>query len=122
MLFRIINAIIETVRPSPLREIASESDWHEVVDKSKEAPVFVFKHSTACPISAGAHRQVTQYDGEHDVVMVKVIESRPLSNKVAEVTGIPHASPQVILLKDGQPAWNTSHGKITAEAMKEAAN
>jgi len=121
MLFRLVSKLMETVRPSPLNEITSENEWQEVVEKSKEEPVFVFKHSTACPISAGAHRQVTRYEGGRPVFMVKVIESRPISTKIAESTGVPHASPQLILLKDGAPAWNTSHGNITADAMQAAA-
>jgi bacillithiol system protein YtxJ len=39
---------------------------------------------------------------------------------VAETTGVHHHSPQVILLRDGEAVWDTSHGRITAEAMAAA--
>lgn len=33
---------------------------------------------------------------------------------------MPHQSPQAILFRDGQAAWDASHGAITAESLAEA--
>ncbi|MCL4693538.1 MAG: bacillithiol system redox-active protein YtxJ [Candidatus Hydrogenedentes bacterium] len=92
---------------------------------SKARPLFIFKHSTACPISAAAYREVTEYATgtgaeDPDVYLVKVIEDRPVSNKIAEVLGVAHKSPQVILVRDGQCAWTASHHGIRTERMREA--
>jgi bacillithiol system protein YtxJ len=51
---------------------------------------------------------------------VRVIEERPVSLALAEQVGVPHASPQSLLIKDGHGVWNASHRGITVEALKAA--
>jgi len=46
--------------------------------------------------------------------------ARALSSAIAEATGVRHQSPQAILLRDGEAVWDTSHGRITEEALGEA--
>lgn len=104
-------------------EIREVAEMDEVLRRSGDVPVFVLKHSTTCPISASAHRRVAEYMRTEDsvpVYLVKVIESRPLSNEIAKYSGVKHESPQVILFKDGKPCWSASHGAITPEAMDAA--
>jgi bacillithiol system protein YtxJ len=87
-----------------------------------QRPGFIFKHSTRCPISSEANRQITLLGGaEPDIPVyrVLVIENRAASDAVTEKLGIPHASPQAILVKDGAAAWSASHHDITAEALRE---
>ena len=54
------------------------------------------------------------------VLLVKVIEARPLSLRMAEELGIAHASPQAILVRDGRAVWHASHFAITAAALAAA--
>lgn len=58
------------------------------------------------------------YEGE--VALVEVQAARQLSNEIENKLGVPHESPQVIVLSKGQVAWDASHFKITAEAVAEA--
>lgn len=51
---------------------------------------------------------------------VRVIEERPLSLRLTELVGVPHASPQVILIVGGQAVWHDSHRAITVEALQAA--
>ena len=83
----------------------------------------IFKHSTRCPISARAHGQVSAFVADHPDVpvrMVLVVESRPVSLALADRLGVEHASPQIILVRDGRAVWDTSHSGITAEALVRA--
>ena len=83
----------------------------------------LFKHSTRCPISAGAHREAEKFLARHpqaNIYKVHVIEDRSVSNYIAERTGVRHASPQVILLNAGSVQWHESHYQITAEALEGA--
>lgn len=105
-------------------EMRSEADFEAALAASAEGPVLIFKHSTTCPISASAHRQAADYAGQPDalpIYLVKVIESRPVSNAIAARLGVAHQSPQAILLRDGQAAWDASHGAITAASLQRAA-
>jgi len=51
--------------------------------------------------------------------IIKVVEAPPASNHVAQVTGIEHESPQIILFKDGKNVFDRDNWDITAEAMAE---
>jgi bacillithiol system protein YtxJ len=83
----------------------------------------IFKHSTRCSISGWAHAELERFvaaNPEAPVIIVLAIESRPVARAVAEKLGIPHASPQAILVRDGRPVWNASHEALTAEALAAA--
>jgi len=108
-----------------VKELTNTDDWRTCVKASAEAPVFVFKHSTACPVSAAAYHRVADYlqdagGAAPPFFLVKVIESRPLSNDIAKALGVTHQSPQLILVKDGQALWDASHGAVGGPAISEA--
>ena len=98
--------------------INDDKSFAELTARSKERPQVIFKHSLTCPISAAAYDQMSRYAGE--VALIEVQVARQLSNEVENRLGVPHESPQVIVLNKGQVAWNASHFKITAEAVTEA--
>ena len=90
----------------------------ELVERSKKQPVVIFKHSTTCPISALAFRDMSKFNGE--VNLVEVQTARELSREIERRTGVTHESPQVIVLNNGQVVWNASHWKVRADAVAEA--
>ena len=88
----------------------------------KENKVILFKHSTTCPVSARAYKELLEYSAQHTstpIYLVKVIESRPISNSIAEKTGIKHESPQVFILHSGKVSWSDSHFGITKKILEE---
>ena len=108
-----------------MQEITTEDMLEKALEESASNPVFIFKHSTTCPVSASAHRRASAWIEDQGgavpaFYIVKVIESRPVSNEIASRLGVTHQSPQLILLKDRAAVWNASHGKITAEAITAA--
>jgi hypothetical protein len=38
-----------------MKELQSVNEWYDVLEKSKEAPLFVLKHSTTCARSVLQH-------------------------------------------------------------------
>lgn len=52
--------------------------------------------------------------------IIRVVESRSASNRVAEVTGLRHESPQLILFKDGKSVFDRDNWDITGESFAEA--
>jgi len=92
---------------------------------AETSPVVIFKHSTSCPISAGAYEQTQQYMNQAPengpaFYLVKVIESRPVSNAIAERLNVQHKSPQILLVKSGQALWSASHYGITMDNISKA--
>jgi bacillithiol system protein YtxJ len=53
------------------------------------------------------------------VGLIRVVESRPASNLVAEMTGLRHESPQVILFRDGHPVFEANNWGITQEVLEK---
>ncbi|MBI4604837.1 MAG: bacillithiol system redox-active protein YtxJ [Planctomycetes bacterium] len=105
----------------PFADLASPEDVEALL--VEKASAWIFKHSTRCPISAAAQEAFSRLASMGPGLPVRrvlVVESRPASNAVAERLGVPHASPQAILLRDGAVAWTASHWEITAEALAEA--
>lgn len=55
---------------------------------------------------------------EIPVGIIKVVEHRLASNRVAERTGIVHHSPQIILFRKGQPLFELNNWDITLENLE----
>lgn len=90
----------------------------ELFARSHTQPVILFKHSTTCPISAAAYRQMSNYEGEVSLVVVQ--NARDISRRIETETGVRHESPQAIILRNGRAVWSASHWSITADAVKSA--
>ncbi|HPO15423.1 MAG TPA: bacillithiol system redox-active protein YtxJ [Candidatus Hydrogenedentes bacterium] len=106
-------------------ELTSLPEVEAALEASMTRPIFVLKHSTRCPISAGAYQRVLHYietagETAPPAYLVKVIESRPVSNDLATRLNIQHQSPQLILVKNKTAAWHASHNAITAQAIQAA--
>jgi len=97
-------------------------DDRETLDKlvtdSRSKPVIIFKHSTACGISSAAYREMEKLEGQ--VNLLEVQSARDVSRELADLTGIRHETPQVIVLKDGKAVWNASHFDVKAGAVLKA--
>jgi len=86
-----------------------------LLNNSNQRAIVVFKHSNSCPISAMAYREMEQLDSE--VVLVDVQSAREVSRQLADITGIRHESPQVIVLRNGKAVWSASHFDVKAREV-----
>ena len=97
-------------------------DNRETLDKlitdSKTQPIVIFKHSNACGISSAAYREMEKFEGQ--VNLLEVQSARDVSHELADLTGIRHETPQVIVFKDGKAVWNASHFDVKASAVSQA--
>ena len=92
--------------------------------KSSEHPVLVFKHSKRCGLSHEVRDQLEEHwtvsDDAISCYQLDILTYRPVSNAIEERWGIPHQSPQAIVLYDGEVVYNNSHRAITAESIMNA--
>ena len=103
-----------------LLEIADESALEEVLQLPR---VLLAKHSTKCFISTRAMRQVNKFAEKHSeipVYQLDILAHPDLSERVASELQVPHESPQIILLSNGEAIWNDSHFGITQKAIEKA--
>ncbi|AIC94223.1 bacillithiol system redox-active protein YtxJ [Shouchella lehensis] len=105
-----------------MEELKTVQEWETFKEKATEQTVLVFKHSTQCPVSAEAFEEFQAFTSDNPTyatAFVKVIESRPVSNQIAEDLGTVHKSPQLFVLKNGQVHWTESHWNIKNKAIAE---
>ncbi len=103
-----------------MKELATVNEWYDVLEQSKESPLFVLKHSTTCPISAAAYNAFESYAGAVPKYFLKIQDSRPVSTEIESSLEIKHQSPQLFLLKDGQAVWQATHHSINEPEIKKA--
>lgn len=103
--------------------ILEHSDQLEmIIQNSWERPVLIFKHSTRCIISKSALRSFESgfnLEDKMTLYYLDLLQYRNISNEIAEVFGIVHQSPQILLIKNGIVIYNESHEGIDARVLKE---
>lgn len=99
------------------QELSSEADLQVAVKKSFEKKVVIFKHSTRCFISKTVlknfENEVKNSDKLAEFYFLDLLQYRELSNKIANDFGVPHQSPQLIILENGKAVQNASHQNIS---------
>lgn len=107
------------------QELSSEAQLDALRETSFKRPQLIFKHSISCGISAhvlhGLQASSEQLAGVVDLHYLDLINYRNISNKIASDFGVPHQSPQVILIRDGQAVHNASHFSIAVDLILQAA-
>jgi bacillithiol system protein YtxJ len=104
-------------------ELRRKQDFEQLLERSNEDAVLIFKHSTQCPISDAALEEfnaATQNLANTTCGLVLVIEHREVSNIIADVLKVRHQSPQAIVVAGGRSTWMASHWSITADALRDA--
>jgi bacillithiol system protein YtxJ len=96
----------------------------------EEVNAFLQKNSTAVIFKAGTCHKTGETFSHVEALLgpredlplgiIRVVEARPASNRVTEITGVRHESPQLFLFKDGKAVFDRDNWDITAEALRGA--
>lgn len=89
-------------------------------DASSGTPVIVLKHSETCGVSLMARDLLADGDVPATVHEIVVQSARELSNAIAEITGVRHQSPQVLVIANRRATWHSSHAGVTPERLSRA--
>jgi bacillithiol system protein YtxJ len=103
-------------------ELISEAQLMDLINESETKTIVLFKHSTRCSISSSAiYRYENGVKQTDDVkhVYLDLIQYRPISNLIASELNVEHQSPQVIILKNKEVVFTTSHNGITADSVND---
>lgn len=102
------------------KTLQTSEQLNELLELSGTRPQVIFKHSTRCSISKVAMTRLEKAAApeEMDFHYLDLITYRSLSNEIAERLGVVHESPQVLLIRDGQPVYTESHMGITMDDIK----
>ena len=104
--------------------LTQAAQLEQIVKDSHQKPVVIFKHSVRCGISAMAKFNLEKdwdFTTENlDFYYLDIFAYRPISNLIAEKLGVVHQSPQLIVLKNGVPVFDTSHHLVNVGSIKQA--
>jgi bacillithiol system protein YtxJ len=108
----------------------SLQDRSELLTTPEQVDGFLAKHKGAALFKAGTCHK-TQESFAHvraklepraDLALgiIRVVEARAASNRVVEITGVTHESPQIFLFKEGRSVFDRDNWDITAEDIEAA--
>ena len=95
--------------------LTDDEQLKQIISKSQIKPQVIFKHSTRCSISAVALQRLQKVSQPSDIdfYFLDLLSFRGLSNNIAQVFSVPHESPQVLVIRDGQCVYEESHMGIS---------
>jgi bacillithiol system protein YtxJ len=102
----------------------------QVLRTPEEVEAFLAAHAQAAVFKAGScHRTDRALEtlapilgprGDLALGLIRVVECRAASQRLADLTGVQHQSPQILLLRDGKTVFARDNWEISAEAVAEA--
>ncbi len=106
-----------------VQELHTTADADAMLEASHDAPVYLFKHSIACPISARGQMEFVALEGPGDPKLYAVVVqyAREVSRYLADALGVKHETPQAILIKGGEAVDVKSHGEIRIADLRATA-
>ena len=103
--------------------LIKSEDIENIITDSFFTPSVLFKHSTRCSISSIAkHRLETDgqmLDSPVKFYYLDLIAHRDLSTKISEKFHVPHESPQILVIKNGDCILEASHLDIHVSEISE---
>lgn len=105
----------------PWIQLSSVEQLSDVLHNVKDKPVLLFKHSTRCSISSMALNGFERNwsgDVECELYYLDLLKHRDISQKIAELTGVVHQSPQAIVIKGKEIVYEATHSGIDASRIE----
>jgi bacillithiol system protein YtxJ len=106
--------------------IADVSQAVKAVAASALKPAVIYKHSPICGLSDTAIVEFERFrlgdPGRFDFHQVDVIGARPASQKLEQLLGVRHESPQVLIVWESRCVWHGSHRAIKEERLSAEAD
>ncbi len=103
------------------KEIKNEADLESIKIESANSPQIIFKHSTRCSISTMAKGRLERAEPPYGISFnfLDLIAHRNISNKIANDFDVEHASPQILIIKNGECIYDESHNAINMDEIVE---
>lgn len=104
------------------KELVSESQLSEIMERSEGHAQIIFKHSTRCSISKTVWNRMERFNTfpeDADYYYLDLIAYRDISNKVSDILDVAHESPQVLIIKEHKVVYHADHFEITVDEMIE---
>ncbi len=103
-------------------ELQSELGLEQIIEESfhNNNGVVIFKHSTRCSISSVVKNRLESswdFNEELPIYYLDLIQYRNISNLIAQKFNVQHESPQLLMIKNGNCIFNSSHMSISVDEI-----
>lgn len=113
--FRKKEKTVKEKKELPWIQLESMDQLDVIAENSKNKTQVVYKHSSTCGISRMVLNMFSEgYDTDLDIDLyfLMIQNHREVSNTIEEKFGVKHESPQLLVIKNGEVVFHTSHGAI----------
>jgi bacillithiol system protein YtxJ len=99
--------------------LTAEDQLQKIIVKSQEKPQVIFKYSSCCQFSEVVFQRLRQNccPGELDFHFLDLANYKHISEKIADTFGVPHQSPQILVINEGHCIFHESHPEISLERI-----
>jgi bacillithiol system protein YtxJ len=101
--------------------LTDEDQLQKIIVRSQEKPQVIFKYSSQCQVSETILQRLQKNCcPEHiDFHFLDLIAYNNISQKLSEIFHVSQPSPQIIVIKDGEPIFEESGPEISLEEIIE---
>jgi len=101
--------------------LTNEEQLQQINAASAEQTIAIFKHSTRCSISSMAKSRLERATVPEALTFyyLDLISHRSVSNAIEALYGVPHESPQILLIRNGKCIYDESHNGIRMEEIAD---
>jgi bacillithiol system protein YtxJ len=115
---------LETIEEKNMQFIPLESEAQLTEILSQNSRLAILKHNTTCSISKGVLDRLQSDDsdvpGVQSIYVLDLLANRPVSDSIAGRFGVPHQSPQILVVENGRCIYHEWGFDISAEAIANA--
>ena len=105
------------------KSLTEVSQLNDIEDASQTKPVVIFKHSTRCGISRMVFNQFEANadidDNAVELYYLDLLSYRGISDQIAERFQVVHQSPQMLVIKNGQIVYHSSHSAVVPSTINQ---
>ena len=106
------------------KSLSALEQIRQIKEDSAQHPVVIYKHSTRCGISSMVLNRLERAWNPTElkstaVYFLDLIRYRDISQEVAAAFNVPHESPQVLLINQGECVYDASHMMVSYPTIKQ---
>jgi bacillithiol system protein YtxJ len=103
--------------------VTNEDQLQKIIVRSQEKPQVIFKYSCCCHLSEIVFQRLQKNycRGEIDFHFLDLADHKNISEKISETFKVPHQSPQILVIVEGQCIFHESHSEISLDGIMEHA-
>ena len=107
----------------PWQELKQVDQLDTIQKESSSKTQAIFKHSTRCGISKMALRNFEgSFDLDEkqvDLFYLDLLNHRDISDEISAKFQVLHASPQFLVIRNGEVVHHSSHGEISPQVLHQ---